>query len=78
MISRHRPLLTIRGILLVKTPLMSQPRLPPLTRSLILIGFFASIPPARRKVAIHPAICDITYIIIPLYRKAPAIAEALF
>jgi hypothetical protein len=78
MISRHRPLLTIRGILLVKTPLMSQPRLPPLTRSLILIGFFASIPPALRKVAIHPAICDITYIIIPLYRKAPAIAEALF
>ena len=54
--TRHNPLLTTNGILAVRTPDSIQPKLPILTNIFTVIGFLASIPLARKKVAIQPKI----------------------
>ena len=63
--TRHRALLTTNGILAVRTPDSIQPKLPMLTSIFTVIGFLASIPLARKKVAIQPKICDKIYNIYP-------------
>lgn len=60
-IMRQSALLTTNGTLAVKMPETIQPRLPALTKSLMLIGFFASIPPARNAVANQPNIWLMMY-----------------